>query len=701
MRRFPTLTGVFLPLVAIALALMSSPARAADQLRASWRCLPPETCLVVRVPNGQAFLDAMRAQTKFGSVVLSQERLDKLTNAVTQDNKEEWEKFKEQLAKRDLKVEDWKAMAAGEMGFAITMVKRDKRDPLPIVLLWAEPSGDLGERILKAVQKDHDENKDKPEAATRVDSKVEGVDVMRFTRKVAGMDRAWDMSDMPPNFNDLTPEEKQEWFRKKREEMKNAKPVTVDEEHMMVGRVGGRVIMAVTMPSSQKDVRKAMATPETKFDLDQLTGLENLTATYARFIRAHSDKDDNGGAASAMLATPGLADALPAGVPLVEVLADIRPLLKLFNEDQTKSGARALKALAIDSIGPMGARIALDKSVLRSGVFVSAPTPRAGLLTILDQPTLKPEIPEWVPASAMSYSHLSLDLGKAFARVKELLIGEFGKDAEDTFTNLEQQAQGDLGIELPVLLSSLGQQHSMIEFEPKVKQRAKPEKKKADDADDEDMDEAPEGPQTSAAFVWQVKDEEPVKKFSEFLSSNLAMVGKVTPADEQGFTGFRLKSPSFDGGLFVGRKFMTFTMGEGVAETTLLNLRAPPKGKDAFKEGEAAKRAQSLVSLQPGFFFGSADASRAAKNIRDAFVQGFERSVEQALAGRGRRFRGGRADNGEDMAEKARAMAAKIKEMMPTDAELEGVLGASVGQAYVTGKGIAGQSAIEMPPAAK
>ena len=45
----------------------------------------------------------------------------------------------------------------------------------------------------------------------------------------------------------------------------------------------------------------------------------------------------------------------------------------------------------------------------------------------------------------------------------------------------------------------------------------------------------------------------------------------------------------------------------------------------------------------------------------------------------------------------ATAFAAKLKELLPSDEELEGVLGVSVGQTTVNEHGLSSQSAVELP----
>ena len=66
-------------LTALTLCLGSTFVGAGQQIPSSWDCLPEDTMLAVRIPNGQAFLQALRQNTKFGAVGLSEERLGRVT----------------------------------------------------------------------------------------------------------------------------------------------------------------------------------------------------------------------------------------------------------------------------------------------------------------------------------------------------------------------------------------------------------------------------------------------------------------------------------------------------------------------------------------------------------------------------------------------------------------------------------------------
>ena len=123
-----------------------------------------------------------------------------------------------------------------------------------------------------------------------------------------------------------------------------------------------------------------------------------------------------------MMATPGLAAALPDGVPLVDVMFVAAPLLKLADDAESPAPARVIKALGLDRIGPAALRVALDRGALRAGLFVSAPEPRPGLLALLDQPAFRRDAPAWVPASVFSFDQFSFDLGKAYKLISEVLM---------------------------------------------------------------------------------------------------------------------------------------------------------------------------------------------------------------------------------------------------------------------------------------
>ena len=125
------------------------------------------------------------------------------------------------------------------------------------------------------------------------------------------------------------------------------------------------------------------------------------------------------------MSTPGLAAALPDGVPWSTCCLRPTPLLKLA-DDAKAQPPRIIEDAGPRSIGSRSLRVCARSRRCVRGLFVSAPEPRPGLLALLDQPTFRPDAPAWVPASVLSFDQLSFDLGKAYKLISEVLIGEGG-----------------------------------------------------------------------------------------------------------------------------------------------------------------------------------------------------------------------------------------------------------------------------------
>lgn len=720
MRQFakPILTLAMLLLAATAaLGQQSAPAPAA---RSSWECLPPETVLLMRAPSGKVFLDALRKQTKFGAVGLSPERLDKFAIMLQEESKTEWEKFGQDLAKYNLKPQDWNDLFVGEAGFGLAIAPRPGKSPVAVGLSWVEPGGDLSDRLIKALEKSIEDEKGKPGTPRRVDSTIEGFKVMRLTTALMGSKSGARSPQFPPNFGQMTPEERTEWFKKQREAQAAEPQVQVDQTQVFISRLGNRILVGTTFPQSDAEVRALVGAGQ-KVDFDAVTGVEQATAIYARFLAAHNAKAGEG-VAAALLATPGLAAAMPAGTTGFELLADPRPLIKLVDPKTNAEAARFIKAMGFDTVGPAGARLTLDGSVIRTGAFLSVPAPRSGLITLFDQPGLPATPPAWVPANLLSYSQLSFDLGKAYSRVKELVLAEWGPQAQPGFDQAEMQVKTMLQVDLPVLLSSLGSRHSFLTYGPLSKPAAAGE----GDA------KAPAGPDPNAenrmAFVWQLQDEALWTR----VMGTLAPFAGMAPVQEQGFTGLRIPAPRMETGVFIGKGFMTVGLGKGVVESTLAWLRTPPQGEAAMAGSPIFQRGKALLALEPSMMFQVSDAGRSMRMVREAVIATVEQaatrrgSARRRVDGRGpaapRLFLKAQAAEGEDGenhddadeaegapdpevdpadAAHGKSVAARLRALLPTDAEMEGMFGASVQQIVVKPQGVVAQSALELPPAGK
>jgi len=681
-------------------ALLGRGSLAADAPRPSSQCLPDDAVLLARIPNGRAFFDALRQRTQLGAAILSEDRFNRVMKVVKEEGGKEWEEVVKQLEKYQLKLEDLPRLFDGELGFGLVAQPRGERAPLFVGLTWAEPSGDLADRMFAALEKIIDEQKQEEHATTRVDVDLAGNKVIHLTIPSVGLDVdssafAFPAGKVPSG------EELEKWNEARRKAFENAKRVVVDQSHILLTRIGNRVLMANTFPQSDAEVRAALHDKDKKADLATLTGAEEVRGVFSRFLAAHAIAS-SGGMMDRVMATPGLAAALPGGLPLVEILGDPQPLLKLV-AGMDPNVEKVLKALAIDRIGPLALRSALDAGALRTGFFVSAPEPRTGLLTILDQPRLDPEPPAWVPSSVIGYTHLSLDLGKTYAQIRDLVISEFGDEAKQGFAMIEQQVASATKSDLPTLLSSLGHQHSMVSFPAKMAEPAVPLVA--------GPVVVPLGPSSREGVVWQVKNEEAFKRLMQLGAGFGALSGgAVKGAEEQGFVGLRLNLQGvLEGGVFVGRGYLLLGIGPDVVEPLMATVRNPPEGDAALRSSPLMTRGNALLTPEAGILYSLNDHNRSIKSWRQSVVSLLETFISQANGGvlgiPGTAALGADEQPAElDAAEKAelartKALMEKIKGLLPTDEELEGVLGVGVGQAVVNQHGLLFRGAIELPPA--
>jgi hypothetical protein len=105
------------------------------------------------------------------------------------------------------------------------------------------------------------------------------------------------------------------------------------------------------------------------------------------------------------------------------------------------------------------------------------------------------------------------------------------------------------------------------------------------------------------------------------------------------------------------------------------------------------ERAAALLPPAPCLIYQLGDGGLSVKTTKRAIEQLIDLPLEQRA--RLARLPGSAIDAGDTAA--ATALAAKLKALVPSDDELEGVLGVSVGQTMVNEHGLSGQSAVELP----
>lgn len=641
----------------------------AETVAPSHECVPEETALVIRVPQAKKFVDALRSDTKLGAVMLNDKRYEKILDFIREQAADALTEASAELAKYNLKVEDFPTVFEHEIGFALVVQPRKDKEKYPLLmgLWWLEPNTDLGERLVKAIGQMIDDQKDEPNAIRRVDLDLESRQVMHLIIPVTSA--APYPSGAFEGIDKLDPKELKAKLEELRKESKDKTSVT-DQMHVFVTRIGDRLLIGNTFPTSEEEVQELRDEDADKEpDFDTITGLEEAKGVFARFLKCHTE--GSSGVTSKIMATPGLTAALPEGTPLLEVLATPEPILKLVTEETT---TKALKTLGIDKVGAAALRITLDDGALRAGAFLSAPEPRTGLLALLDQPQGVAEPPAWAPAKVFGFAQIHFDLGKAYAQLRDLIVGEGGDPAKQMIQQLEDQIKNVTQNDVTTLLSSVGQDHYIVMFEPTKTKITGPD------------GEAVEVPAQRQGIVWQVKDEAPWKRLIQLGAGFAALSdGMVTASQEQGFMGLRLDVKDvIQGGVFVGHGYLALGIGPDVMETLLSTLRKPPEGADALRGSDLMKRAAKLLPPEPCLYFQVSDFNRYAKSIADAFMSALELPT-------------GIAASGDEEAGAASRALAKFKELLPSEEELEGSLGVSVGHLLVNQHGLVYRMAIELP----
>lgn len=648
----------------LAACLLAALPAAAAELRPSWECLPEKTAVMVRVPQPREFFATLKARTKFGATLLGEQRLERigklLIEAVRRNGAgDTLEGMDESLAKYGLEKSDPAAVFAGDMGFGMVVKPRDEGRPaLQMILAWLEPGVGPAERIVAAGKQVLEERQAEGDSAPRrIDLEMAGHEVLWVQEPVMSLD----MGDLAIGAGD--DEDVGAQVEALQERIKAAKTRQTGLAHSFVSRIGGRLLVGQTIPAAAGGGAGADGGDR---DWDAESGVDEAKETFLRFLAAHAAA----GAAplADVLGLPGVRNALPEGLTLIDVIVDPR----VFQADpgaanaEAEAAARFLESIGLGGVGPFAWRQTLDGVLFHQGMFLSMPGPRGGLLQILDQPCDPSEPPAFVSNEAVSLAQISLDLGQAYQTVRTVLSAALGEEAGNMFTVAEVQAQANLGVELPKFLSSLGSRHWIVDYPPKIAEAVAAGREAGAVAGK--LKDANRG-----AFIWQVTDEAAFRKVIQ----QMGPLAGGAVKDEQGFSVIRL--PSGAGAVALGMNHLVVAIGDDALERTLAGIRNPPAGDASLREGDVMRRAGKLLPLDPARMFAVGDATRTGGvlgNLREMAV-----SLEP-----------------DDMPAEYREMFRGIQDALPTAAEMEGMFGVSVSTMRMTDDGLVLRSAWEMPP---
>jgi hypothetical protein len=647
--------------------MLVATASVAADMRPSWECLPAETAAMIRVPHGAQLIETLRDSTKFGAVALRPDRLEGLWQLLVEQSERagggeaagsfaDWE---ESLEKYGLATGDLAAVFRGEVGGGLVVQPREGLPPLAMLLAWGEPGGEIAGRLLAAVKQRLEEatGDDAGAAPRRLDLELAGHEVVSAIVPVMGLD----MSDV--DLAGLADEEDDEAgslqarLEKLRGRLKDAKRVQTGQTHSFHAVLGDRFLYGTTFPA-------AAAAGAADRDVAAMSGGDEAAEIFAAFLAAHAGSEEP--ALARPLREPALAAAAPAGLSVVEAVAMPRILLEAAGDAEPQLAA-GLAQIGLDDVGSLAWRQTFDAGRWRSTIAATLPAPRHGILALLDQPCDASDVPPFVTREAVSFTQISLDLGRAFAAVRETLLDAGGSEQAEQLANMfsvaDVQATTWLGADVATVLSGLGSRHWLLSFPPRIA-AALAEARAAGGGEIPGTD--------SLALVWQVADEAPFLK----LLGRLAPLAGGQLEEEQGFRGLRMPG---DAAAFVGRNHLVLAVGSGTLEKVLAAIRNPPAGDVSWRESDALRQARRLIEMPPGRMFSVSDATATGGSL------GTLRDVVAAL-------------EPDDVEENSRELLTAGQKLLPTAAEMEGMFGVGGSVLRMTDDGLVLESAWEMPP---
>lgn len=679
--------GAALGLAVIGAAGLPAAAAAAD-LRPAWECLPENTAAVVRLPQPTAFLETLRAKTKFGAVLLTPRRIEMVRKLLDKSqpylslmgvapdflplfeagNRDDLETT---LGTYGLKPADIEAIFKNEIGLAVVVEPRpEKQPPLVMTLVWVEPGADEAGRMLAAAKKSFEdgakEGGDDGPRPRRIDLELAGHDVMWVIAPQASADLGGLIIDDVGEENDPAA------ARKKLEErLRDAPRTVIGHGHRAITRVGPRLVMANLQTPARSDA--AGQPPESPGDEDAERDLDVARGILQRFLAAHAA--DGKPALADLLQSPGLRANLPAGQQLLDVVVEPQVVIRALaaaGGDETREALKRLKGIGLADIGPCGWRHAFAEGRYQSAMVVSLPAPRTGLMRILDLEPDTAEPPSFVTGDAVDFTQVSLDLGKAYGIVREYATAEFGDQASNLFAVGEANAQAVLGVDVQQVLSAFGSRHWTVNYPAKIAEAVAAGRQAGGVL-------AALGQANRGAMAWKVDDEPLILRILQ----RAAPLAGGELNEEQGFRGVRIPNGP---AVFLGRDHLVVGVGAESLEKTLAAIRNPPAAGASFREGEAVRRARELQPLDPALAVTISDATKAGGifgNLREIVAAMKPEDVAK--------------DQPEELAKGLRELLAQAQQALPTAAEMEGLFGVGVDTIRMTEHGLVFRSVWELP----
>lgn len=655
-----------------------APSTAVAEPAPGWEALPAETVFAFRMPHTQAFLENLRANTIAGQRIFTPEKFDQVKGLIEENNQDEWDEMVAGLAEYGFTLDDLLSISQNPWGMGIVASPRDGEAlPRMLMLAWAEMDDADIDRIYAALDKAQEEQSDS-ENDRRLDYELAGLPVRQFSSGEDGMDRevSW---DLPDGFENMTEEQMEAHWANVEKMNADAEFVKIDETHLLMTRIPGRMVMAIGFPQSSDNVRQLMADGG-EIDWDAATDIAGVQDVFARYLNA-MDGGAEDSFAAAMLAEPEAAAAVASDQSLFEVYADGPGLIDLIGfaiaseqgDDEAQQYRTVMEALGFDGLGVIAGSGHLADGAMRFDLFSQMASPRSGLLGTLDGQTLPAAPPAWVPSGA-SYFHLVYDLGKLYDVVVQTAQQLAGPDVMQQVQMGNMMVQGQVQADIRTILSSLGTRHAIIATES---QQVTMQIEEYDFESETFKTVEQTTTMQPVAFAWDLTDADVWTRVMSVLKNFAPMAGgEVQLADEQGFTGLRADLEGLPMGLMLGQGQLVYGLGPDVTARTLASINNPPAG-DASLIGSALYReGDALLNYREGISFSIQNGGLDLVNGKKQLMQSLD------------------TDSGMEP-----TLVEQIKALIPSDEDLKAALGVSVGQIIMTEAGLVYEAAAAMPAA--
>lgn len=675
-----------------ALALLVAPTAAQDDLRPSRQALPTETVAMIQINQPVRTAEMLRQRTKFGQVMLTEARLDGLIDGLREQNPDQWEEMETEMGKLGLEPEDWSKLLHGNLGWGLVMQPWEGREePLVLGLMWLNPEGgaQTAARFVEALEKGHE---NEPRDTRRVDLDLAGHRVRHFSVPVRqeptydweqwnegqqdparapgqnggamGLMRAMGVGG-PAGGLGILPRLVGVELTQAEPNDAESRPM-VDQTNVFVTRIGGRILVGHSLPVSAEHAER-MLNEGRDVNLDRISGVEPLTAAFARFLQAHETGAADGFAAR-LAESDGIRRMNPDGEPVMEAYGHIASFLRHIPEDDMAQAEPIMAAMGVNDLAWLGFKLALDGQVMRSGMLLQAPAPRQGLIkALLDQDPLPAKPASWVPADVVGYGHVGLDLTQVYDWARAFATEQFGPMAQQQFAQADQFMQQVAQSDVRGILRALGNRHAVVTY-PALPIR-------------ENMNPmAVQAATQRIGMVWDLQNAPTWDAVVRYVTSMAMMAGPqqgVTAANEQGFNGLRFNQQDLEMGLLTGHGRMAAGFGKDVLSPLLSALASPPEGQNALVNTDLYRRAREIFDARDGMWYQLTDNDR---NMRSTL-----KMLRDSL---------------QPMAEQAGDEAAPLRLMLqalPSDSELNGMFGVSVGDIVVRDIGLIGRGAADLP----